>query len=81
MAYGHTDDVPNTFDLEAMPTPESSSLPPDVKLLYTMNLIPYFIKNAQLQNIRLGSANEHGCLRRNFIASRPGVDIQRQTKR
>ncbi|MGY8770206.1 MAG: hypothetical protein ACKVH8_17455 [Pirellulales bacterium] len=33
MAYGHTDDVPNTFDLEAQPTPESTSVPPGVKEL------------------------------------------------
>ncbi|MGY8768058.1 MAG: hypothetical protein ACKVH8_06480 [Pirellulales bacterium] len=26
MASGHTDDVPNTFDLEANPIPESSAL-------------------------------------------------------
>ena len=28
MAFGHTDDVPNTVTTEAEPTPESSSLPP-----------------------------------------------------
>ncbi|MGY8766997.1 MAG: hypothetical protein ACKVH8_01035 [Pirellulales bacterium] len=26
MAYGHTDDVPNTADLEATQTPESSAV-------------------------------------------------------
>ncbi|MGY8767213.1 MAG: hypothetical protein ACKVH8_02120 [Pirellulales bacterium] len=30
MAFGHTDDVPNTIDPEAQSPPESSSLSPDV---------------------------------------------------
>ncbi|MGY8769514.1 MAG: hypothetical protein ACKVH8_13930 [Pirellulales bacterium] len=32
MACGHTDDVPNTVDPEAWPTPESSSLPPNLEV-------------------------------------------------
>ncbi|MGY8767818.1 MAG: hypothetical protein ACKVH8_05205 [Pirellulales bacterium] len=34
MAFGHTDDVPNTFDPEAKPTPESSAVLHNVKVLY-----------------------------------------------
>ncbi|MGY8768996.1 MAG: hypothetical protein ACKVH8_11300 [Pirellulales bacterium] len=30
MAYGHTDDVPKTVDLEAKPTPESSAVLPKI---------------------------------------------------
>jgi hypothetical protein len=48
MAYGHTDDVPNTFDLEAEPTPETSSVPPDFKVLYQKGLTPILFKLAQL---------------------------------
>ncbi|MGY8770291.1 MAG: hypothetical protein ACKVH8_17885 [Pirellulales bacterium] len=33
MAYGHTDDVPNAFVLEAKPTPESSAVLPDIVFL------------------------------------------------
>ncbi|MGY8768502.1 MAG: hypothetical protein ACKVH8_08760 [Pirellulales bacterium] len=31
MAYGDTDVVPNTFDLEAKPTPKSSAVLPKIK--------------------------------------------------
>ncbi|MGY8768047.1 MAG: hypothetical protein ACKVH8_06425 [Pirellulales bacterium] len=33
MAFGHTDDVPNAFDLEASPTPESSTVLHDFRTL------------------------------------------------
>ncbi|PHS18326.1 MAG: hypothetical protein COA78_02325 [Blastopirellula sp.] len=46
MAFGHTDDVPNTFDPEAEPTPESSSLPPKVKVSSQMDLTPIYIKKS-----------------------------------
>ncbi|MGY8767041.1 MAG: hypothetical protein ACKVH8_01255 [Pirellulales bacterium] len=46
MAYGHTDDVPNTVDPEAWPTPESSSLPPKVKPFCTRDLRLFNTKTA-----------------------------------
>ncbi|MGY8767541.1 MAG: hypothetical protein ACKVH8_03775 [Pirellulales bacterium] len=33
MAFGHTDGVPNTFDPEALPTPESSAVLHDSELI------------------------------------------------
>ncbi|PHS00793.1 MAG: hypothetical protein COA78_23535 [Blastopirellula sp.] len=38
MAYGHTDDVPNTVDLEAQPTPESSAVLPEINIAQLQNL-------------------------------------------
>ncbi|MGY8768344.1 MAG: hypothetical protein ACKVH8_07950 [Pirellulales bacterium] len=38
MAYGHTDDVPNTFDSDAKPTPESSAVLHDAKTFGTVRL-------------------------------------------
>ncbi|MGY8770078.1 MAG: hypothetical protein ACKVH8_16800 [Pirellulales bacterium] len=38
MAFGHTDDVPNTVDLEAQPTPESSAVLPSIKAFGTVKL-------------------------------------------
>ncbi|MGY8768066.1 MAG: hypothetical protein ACKVH8_06520 [Pirellulales bacterium] len=39
MAFGHTDDVPNSFDLEAQPTPESSAvLHDEIESLATLKL-------------------------------------------
>ena len=36
IAFGDTDDVPNTFDPEAQSTPESSAVLPDIKKFSTV---------------------------------------------
>ncbi|MGY8771574.1 MAG: hypothetical protein ACKVH8_24425, partial [Pirellulales bacterium] len=54
MAFGHTDDVPNAVVPEVPPTPESSSLSPNLKVRYPKHLTPICLKNAQLQNSRFG---------------------------
>ncbi|MGY8767688.1 MAG: hypothetical protein ACKVH8_04530 [Pirellulales bacterium] len=48
MAFGHTDDVPNKFDPEAKPTPESSAVLHDIISFGTVVLI---LKNQQTNQL------------------------------
>ncbi|PHS05519.1 MAG: hypothetical protein COA78_15225 [Blastopirellula sp.] len=62
MAYGHTDDVPKTVDLEAKPTPESSSLPPNFIALQTAYIIPFRLRYRNFKTFVLYSLNQNSIL-------------------